>query len=68
MWEDIVCRRDEEVDWDQIAPMELANCKCGAVAKNILVLSVDNNWKPVNSFPGKGWPCMVGPLNIRGLL
>ena len=34
---------NKEVNWYQLTPKELDNCKCDAVAKNILVFSVENN-------------------------
>ena len=55
MWEDIAIHRDEEVNWYQLTPMELAYCKFDAIAKDILIFSVKNNWKYFNSLPGEGW-------------
>ena len=66
MWEDISLHRHEEVDWDQLTPMELANCRYDAVAKHIMIFSVNNKWKPINRFLGKGWHCLVGPIKISG--
>ena len=68
MWEAIAGYWDNEVNWDQLTPMELTNCKFVAVAKNIFDLSVDNNWKPINRFPSEGCHCMVVPLKILGFL
>ena len=68
MWEDIAEHREEEVEWYQLNPMEIANCKCDAVAKQILFLSIINNCKPVNRFPIDGLQFMVVPFKISCLI
>ena len=68
MWEYIAGHQEKMVYWYKLTPMELANCKFDAVAKLIFLLSVNNNWKPVNIFLGEVWHYMVGSLKILGLL
>ena len=38
MWEDVIGHQENDMNQEQLTPMELANCKCDTVAKIYPVL------------------------------